>query len=81
LKAPRDLSGRDLTRALLRLGYHVDRQTGSHTRLTATGPGGGHHLTIPAHRAVKPGTLSSILRELSTQTGLQRHELLHRLFG
>ena len=44
MRLPRDVSGRDLTRALARLGYEVDHQTGSHLRLT-THQGGEHHLT------------------------------------
>lgn len=42
----RDLSGRDLARALRRYGYEVTRETGSHMRL-ATEQGGEHHVTIP----------------------------------
>lgn len=34
LRLPRDLSGRDLARALRRYGYEVTRETGSHMRLT-----------------------------------------------
>jgi predicted RNA binding protein YcfA (HicA-like mRNA interferase family) len=34
MKLPRDLSGEALAKALERLGYTVDRQTGSHIRLT-----------------------------------------------
>ena len=30
MKLPRDISGNDLAKALVRLGYHVTRQTGSH---------------------------------------------------
>ena len=48
MKLPRDLSGNDLARRLVSLGYAITRQTGSHMRLT-TNRGGEHHITIPAH--------------------------------
>jgi predicted RNA binding protein YcfA (HicA-like mRNA interferase family) len=34
MKLPRDISGADLAKRLLRLGYTITRQTGSHLRLT-----------------------------------------------
>ena len=33
-RLPRDISGRDLARALRRYGYEVTRESGSHMRLT-----------------------------------------------
>jgi predicted RNA binding protein YcfA (HicA-like mRNA interferase family) len=45
MKLPRDLSGEVLAKALEKLGYTVDRQTGSHIRLT-TQENGKHHITI-----------------------------------
>ncbi|MFQ5492532.1 MAG: type II toxin-antitoxin system HicA family toxin [Phycisphaerae bacterium] len=57
---PRDLSGTDLVKALGRLDYRVNHQTGSHLRL-ATQRGGEHHVTVPAHQAIKIGTLNAIL--------------------
>jgi hypothetical protein len=39
-----------------------------------------HHLTIPDHAPIKIGTLNAILRELADANGLDRDELLRRLF-
>ena len=64
MKLPRDLSGRELAAALQRLGYTIDRQTGSHIRL-GTQLDGGHHITIPDHDDIRVGTLSAILRDLA----------------
>jgi predicted RNA binding protein YcfA (HicA-like mRNA interferase family) len=80
VKLPRDLSGRDLVRALARLGYEVTRQTGSHIRLT-TLLEGEHHITIPNHSPLKTGTLSSILRDVAQHLRLTREELLGKLLG
>ena len=52
MKLPRDINGNDLAKALVKLGYGVTRQTGSHIRLS-TSANGEHHLTIPAHNPLK----------------------------
>lgn len=80
MRLPRDLSGGDLVRALGRLEYVVTRQTGSHVRLTSR-RGGEHHVTVPQHDQLKPGTLSAILQEVGTHHGLEREALISLLFG
>jgi len=79
VRLPRDLSGRELAAALARLGYSVDRQTGSHIRLT-TQRHGEHHVTVPHHGSIKLGTLAGVLRDVAEHFGLSRDELLRRLF-
>jgi predicted RNA binding protein YcfA (HicA-like mRNA interferase family) len=79
VKLPRDLSGEELTKALGKLGYVVDHQTGSHIRLT-TQENGEHHITIPNHSPIKVGTLSAILRDVENHFNLTREECLTRLF-
>ena len=80
MKLPRDLSGARLASALAVLGYRQTRQTGSHIRLT-TMVNGEHHLTIPNHDPIKIGTLNAIMRDVAQHTGLQRDEVVRRLFG
>ncbi|HEY9847426.1 MAG TPA: type II toxin-antitoxin system HicA family toxin, partial [Candidatus Caenarcaniphilales bacterium] len=65
MRLPRDLSSQNLIKALSCFGYVVDRQTGSHIRLT-TEENGEHHLTIPAHDPIKIGTLNAILRDVAS---------------
>ena len=79
MKLPRDLSGKQIVRALRLFGYEVTRQRGSHLRLTTT-MNGEHHLTIPMHDELRLGTLASILDDVATHFGLTRDEVLHRLF-
>ena len=79
MKLPRDLSGRELAKALESLGYEVEHQTGSHLRLS-TQDDGEHHITIPNHSPIKVGTLSAILRDVAEHFDLTRDELLQRLF-
>jgi predicted RNA binding protein YcfA (HicA-like mRNA interferase family) len=80
LKLPRDLSGPELAKALQVLGYRVTRQTGSHMRLT-TNERGEHHVTIPAHAALRVGTLAGILGDVAGHFEMTRDEVVKRLFG
>lgn len=80
MKLPRDLSGEELAKALEKLGYTIDRQTGSHIRLT-TQENGEHHITIPNHSPIKIGTLSAILRDVENHFEITRDELLNQLFS
>ncbi len=80
MKLPRDLSGHELARAFARLGYSIDRQTGSHLRLTIHRPR-EHHITIPVQRPLKIGTLNAILRDVAAHAGVSREKLLHDLFS
>jgi len=73
------VSGEALLRFLSSLGYRVVRQKGSHARLTAFTPSGEHHITVPMHRVIAKGTLSDILSQVSTRTGIPKHELMRRL--
>jgi predicted RNA binding protein YcfA (HicA-like mRNA interferase family) len=62
-------SGKDLIRALRRLGFYVDHQRGSHIFL--------HNLErnttviVPNHKELKKGTLNNILKK----TGITIEEL------
>lgn len=79
MKLPRDISGKDLIKALSSLDYEVTRQTGSHVRLT-TQRDGEHNITVPAHDPIKVGTLNFILKEVSEHANLSRNELVELLF-
>ncbi len=79
MKLPRDLTGQKLAKALEKLGYAVDRQTGSHIRLT-TQERGEHHVTIPNHSPIKIGTLNAILKDVADHFETDRDELIGRLF-
>jgi len=80
VKLPRDVSGQDLAHRLGSYGYDVTRRVGSHMRLT-TRERGEHHVTIPAHDALRVGTLEYILASVAHHLGLDRQELALKLFG
>ena len=77
-KLPRDVSGDQLAKALVRIGYRQVRQTGSHVRMKG-GVSGEDSVTIPRHKPIKVGTLSGILDDVSKQTGITRDQLIDTL--
>ena len=79
MKLPRDLDGEKLAKLLRKFGYEITRQTGSHLRLT-THLNGEHHITIPKHKPLKPGTLNSILKDVAEHLGISKRELMEELF-
>lgn len=81
MKLPRDLSGEELIRALRRFGYQTTRQTGSHIRVTSNLKGGEHHVTIPAHKQLRIGTLAEILGDIANYLNVTKEELIKQLFG
>ena len=78
MKIPRDCNGADLVRALRRLGYETQRQTGSHVQL-ATQRGGEHHVSVPDHRPLKVGLLHGVLKEVAEHHGLTVEALVREL--
>ncbi len=78
MKLPRDVSGPNLVKALRALGYTVNRQRGSHVRVT-TQQGGQHHEAIPNHHPIRTGTLSGILKSVAGHHGLTVEELVQKL--
>ena len=53
-------SGADAAKALSKIGYSVDHQTGSHIILRHSS---GRRLTVPNHRELAKGTLRALIRE------------------
>lgn len=80
MKLPRDIGGKELSRTLEKYGYRVVHQTGSHIRLTSSIKGSEHHITIPAHRSLKTGTLNGILSDVAAYLEIERKTLLEGLF-
>ena len=71
MKLPRDVSGSEAVRALRRLGFSVQRQEGSHIRMSK----GAIYVTIPNHKTIVPKTLQSALR----QAGVSVKEFVENL--
>ena len=58
-KLPRGLSGRQVAKALERVGFYFKRQKGSHIVLRRESPFA--QVVVPDHKNVDTGTLGSIL--------------------
>jgi predicted RNA binding protein YcfA (HicA-like mRNA interferase family) len=56
------VSGREVVRALRKIGYDRDRQRGSHIVLRQTAPP-HRRITVPDHKEVAKGTLRAIIRQ------------------
>jgi predicted RNA binding protein YcfA (HicA-like mRNA interferase family) len=72
-KLPADLTGRDLRKALERVGFVFTRQRGSHMILRRAQPPA--RVVVPDHRNLRPGTLRHILLE----AGLSVEDLMRLL--
>jgi len=57
------ISGKDVVKALNKIGYEVVRQKGSHLRLKANDESGRKSLTVPLHDPIKPGLLRHIIKD------------------
>lgn len=79
MKLPREISGEELAKLLKKYGYEITRQTGSHIRLTTTTKG-EHHVTIPAHKYLKVGTLGGILGDIADHFKINKGDLIKELF-
>jgi len=76
MKLPSDLSGHALVDALCRhWGYVKVNQVGSHIVVQTQEPT-PHRVSIPAHKALRIGTLNGILRSVANHKGVDRQEIL-----
>jgi predicted RNA binding protein YcfA (HicA-like mRNA interferase family) len=79
VRIPRDVNGQLLAERLRRHGYVLTRQTGSHMRLSRSSDGQQQHLTIPAHKPLRVGTLRQILKDVASQLGCSIEEVISSL--
>jgi len=71
VKLPRDVNGTEAARALQRLGFVIQRQTGSHLILRHE----GRTVVVPQHKPLKPGTLKGVIE----QAGVSLEEFVQEL--
>ncbi|MBI3359359.1 MAG: type II toxin-antitoxin system HicA family toxin [Nitrospirae bacterium] len=81
MKVPRDISGRDLVKALCRdWEYRTVHQEGSHFILQTEAPS-HQRIPVPDHNPIRIGTITNILRLVSLHKGVQREDILKSLQG
>ena len=79
MKIPRDVSGTYLTDTLCRRwGYTKVHQVGSHIILETSEPA-HQRIAIPDYRALRLGTLISILRTVAQHKGVPRDAIIASL--
>ena len=66
-RLPRDLSGEKVIKALLKAGFFVKRQKGSHIILRRDDPFA--QLVVPNHKRIDTGTLDAILEAAGLSNG------------
>lgn len=81
MKLPRNIGGEKLCHLLEPYGYALIRQTGSHIRMTSTARNEEHHITVPRHSPLKVGTLNQIISEIASYLGMDKKELIEKLFS
>ena len=68
------ISGKEVIKALHKVGYQIDHQTGSHIILRQEKEP-YRRLTVPNHQEIAKGTLLAIIRE----AGLSKEEFMNLL--
>lgn len=76
MKLPRDLSGEDLAAHLIKhWEYEQVHQVGSHMILQTQVPS-AHRISVPAHKALRIGTLNSILASVAAHKNVSKEAIL-----
>ena len=79
MKLPRDVSGRDVVKALCRdWGYRQVHQVGSHIILQTDAPV-SHRLSVPDHTPLRIGTFNAILRAVAHAKQVTKDDVLRSL--
>ncbi len=73
------VSGEKLLKVLVRLGYEIIRQRGSHVRLRKLTAAGDHNITVPLHEELAKGTLNDILSQVSIWNGISENALIEMI--
>ncbi len=79
MKTPRDIDGAALAAHLVRKwDYRKTHQTGSHIHLRTDHPS-GQTTIVPAHRPLKSGTLTGLLKHVARHKHVTTEEILRGL--
>ena len=79
MKLPRDIKAAELIKHLNHFGYTTSRHKGSHIRMT-TLQNGKHHITVPNHNPIRPGTLNQIISDVANHFYKTKEEIIEVLF-
>jgi predicted RNA binding protein YcfA (HicA-like mRNA interferase family) len=81
MKLPRDLSGEDLAAILMKYwAYSKVHQAGSHIALQTEQPT-SHRVAVPAHRALRVGTLNAIISAVAAHKKVPKETILEDIWS
>lgn len=75
-KLPRNLDSNDFIKLLEHLEYKKVHQRGSHIKFSKIINESKHSISIPNHKPLKVGTLSSIIKQICMQNNLDKEFLI-----
>ena len=73
------ISGVQFAKALLKLGYQITNRRGDHLVLTFRETDPSSSLTVPLHKELKKGTLSTLIKRNEEISGVARDRLMELL--
>jgi predicted RNA binding protein YcfA (HicA-like mRNA interferase family) len=76
IKLPRNLDSNDFIKILKHLNYNKVHQKGSHIKFSKIINGSKQSITIPNHKPLKVGTLSSIIKQICQQNNFNKDYLI-----
>lgn len=79
MKIPRDLSGAGLVRVLCRDWSYAGRASSGQPIVLETETPSHQRIAVPAHKNLRLGTLSAILKAVAKHKSVERAEILRRL--
>ncbi|NMC05713.1 MAG: type II toxin-antitoxin system HicA family toxin [Candidatus Lokiarchaeota archaeon] len=73
------VSGEQVKKLLLKLGYTIVRQKDSHIQLKKAKDDQEHAITVPNHDELAVGTLNDILTRVAEWNGISKEKLIKML--
>lgn len=59
------VSGKELSRVLIKLGFEFKNQNGSHIKFVKKNEYGKEIIIIPNHKIIRKGTLNNVLKKIN----------------
>jgi predicted RNA binding protein YcfA (HicA-like mRNA interferase family) len=76
MRLPRNLSGRAVSRALVKnLEYRIVHERGSHIVLENESPT-HQRIAIPDHSSLRVGTLNAIIKSIASHKGIDKNQVI-----
>lgn len=74
---PPEISGKTMGRLLIRLGFYMKSQKGSHMKFVRERDTGKEVVIVPNHKVLRKGTLNDILKKVDLREIKSLRELMN----